>query len=634
MTWPSTWEEAKKRLAEAIGPGFEEREEQDSLVEWVSGIIEDGGIFVGQAGTGAGKSFGTLVPAIMSGKRVIYATGTKALQDQIVSKDLPLLAEHVFPDLSYAVMYGRSNYVCHARLSEVGSTASGEVVATFAENPGHSGLRSDFDFEFSDEDWRSITTTTENCPGTGACSFGKECRQGQALIKARQAQVVVANHSLVCLDGKMGGAIVGPADALIVDEVHELEEYATSAFTHRITEGTFRHMAQNLVPRFNDLMIEPDGALALQARLLDAAKTLFDSLPEGRLRQAWIVENSTPFENALFVLLDILSAIDVADHDVLLQMGTRVEARFSLWKKSVVSVAEALRELLMAPDHELVRRVEDDQQRKIRALITCPVSVASFLSESMWPRFGSSVLVSATSLVDGSADYLASRLGLSDYCYTDVGTPFDFASQSMLYVPSHIMDPSPRNRSVWEGQMVHEIKELLAASRGRALVLFTSYRQMKQVYDEVRRGLDFPVRCQGEAPLPSLTKWFREDTHGCLFGTRSLFTGLDVQGESLSLVIIDKLPFPVPTDPIFEARSEKVEADGGSSFKDLSIPMMSLPLQQAFGRLIRTRDDRGVVAILDPRLVTKGYGRSIRNSLPPATFTTSILDVVDFFQSA
>lgn len=646
---PRDWAGAQDLLRETM-PGFEERPEQNKLALAIERNISEGQTLIGQAGCGTGKSVAALVPAIASGERVVYSTATKALQSQIFTKDLPFLQGALFPDMKFAMLKGRSNYVCHARLQDMDSSSvKDRVLAAIDEgyinNDPISGERDSIGFDVDDQTWRSMTISSEDCPGRGTCPFGMECLHGRAVDEARESNVVVVNHALVMQDAAINiGSVIGEYKHLIVDEAHELEEYATSALTGRMSVASFTSMANNCHGRLRDLgfdfedVAEETNAMALTIPRL--AQAFFAGLPTDgkRIRQKWFVDNAD--EVGLIEIINaitpILRVFDRAMGKILsLDYGTidsKKRSTILAYRSRLANARRNLTDLVMKSDAEVVRFVDDSNGSK--NLMVVPVSVADRLPTMLWDALDSKSLISATLLVDGSADYIKSRLGVESDVDMDAGTPFDYSTQSMLYIPRGISEPTPAKRGQWEREIITQIENLVASSRGRALVLFTSTSAMNKAFSALTGRIDYPMRKQGDAPLSRLVDWFRDHNDAVLFGTRSLFTGLDVQGDSLSLVIIDKLPFPVPTEPVYEARAEDVKRRGGDDFGSLTIPMMALPLQQAFGRLIRTKSDRGVVAILDPRVVTKGYGKKILRSLPGARLVDSLGDVHHFFQNS
>lgn len=633
-----TFADAETKLAASL-PGYEPRPHQQRLARAIEGAIATKRHLIGEAGTGVGKSLAYLIPAILSGKRVVVATATKALQSQIATKDAPFLAEHLGIDFSFAVLKGRSNYLCRNRL--VAAEVADDVRAALSERASEedfSGEREDLGFDIDDRDWREVASNSDVCFELGCKSLADEhgrylCFAQQAKARAAAASVVVANHALLATDLLVrevsdGYAnLLGEYDVLVIDECHEFQEYVTSSLGGQISQGSFRTIAAWARNLGRDLDVEVDGVLTT---LLGAVDELWDNLEDGRLYPAHLL-GDPGFEVVAKASFELL---DTVDRMVGKAADERTDKRARTLLARVRTLADRWFRVVTAPPDEFVRWVETERARgrgEDRKVVRyAPIVVGPYLAEHLWPNC-TAILVSATVMVDNRADYVAGWLGLTDYDELDVGTPFDYHTQAMLYIPSHLPEPSQRTRQQWSVQMRETIVELVEASRGRALLLFTSYREMAACYDAIAHRLNYVSRKQGDAPHRVLYEWFAENTDSVLFATKSFFTGIDVAGESCSLVVLDKLPFAVPTDPMVEARCEAIERDGGNVFREFTIPEMVLPLKQGFGRLIRRSTDRGTVSILDPRLVKKGYGKTILRSLPPARRTETIDDVKGFF---
>lgn len=629
---PASFAEATVRLRDTL-PGYEERTEQTRLATAIEQSIQDGSILLAQAGTGTGKSLASLIPAILSGDTVVYSTASKALQSQIVEKDLPFLAEHLGVPFTFAMLQGRKNYLCRERLVNSDKVTPSDirpllsvVEASDASDVKIIGLRDDFG-SVDEATWSAVTVTSDDCLGK-ECLFYDNCYATLAKQKAAASNVVVVNHALLMSDTAVRVASGGAASilpgyvGLIVDEAHELEQYATNALAFELRPKsivTFAGDFATFVRRHATEWI--DEADDIRGKLATANESLFHLLGrhEGRLRHRWFVDNAEAFLSVNEALLDAKRVLDeiAIEFERTDFIERKLVTLLQRNAKRVDNLSSSVMGLLMKTDTEVVRFVESNNFGVV--LKSLPVRVGPWLAENLWPDC-TPVLLSATLFMGGSADYVIDRYGLDiaerEVRMVDAGTPFDYDKQLVLYVPGHISEPTPKLKAQWTDEMIPLVIELVKASRGRALLLFTSNAQMRDVHAKVARHIDYPVKKQGDEPTPALTRWFRETTDGVLFATRSFFTGIDIQGESLSLVVIDKLPFPVPTDPVIEARSEEVEARGLSAFGDYTVPIMTLTLLQAHGRLIRTKQDKGVVAILDPRLWTKGYGKTIMRALP------------------
>jgi ATP-dependent DNA helicase DinG len=634
-TAPRTWADATEVLRSTL-PNYEERPQQTRLAEAIEAAFDDGTPLIGQAGTGTGKSLAGLIPMILSGRPSYYSTGTKALQAQIMDKDLPFLREHLGINFRYAMLQGRSNYVCHARLLEnVGdpdTTAVREAVSADDEaNPMNFEItvRETLPFEVDDRTWRKVSISSDDCLRKDCPFYDNGCRAQYSKTLADTAHVVVVNHALVATDAKLyadtGGevSLLGAIDNMVIDEAHELESYVVNALEAKITLGTFRALAGFL--RTSARTLEMDDIDAELTEMLTAAEVLWEALPDdGRIRHARIIE----LIDTIQPLIESVRSLAALFGNVIADMLTSREQSLALIRsiRRLTNLHGKLEDFVLRRDSEVVRYVKVEDGHKI--LFVTPIEVGEWMATNMWTRY-TPVLMSATCLVAGEADFIAKATGVDNPTVIDVGSPFDFRTNSRLYVPSTIPNPSGATREAWAAAMYPQMARMINASQGRALLLFTSRSQMRDAFFTLRRMIDFPCKMQGDESNPRLTRWLRE-TGGVLFGTKSFFTGIDIQGDNLSLVIIDKLPFPVPTDPMVEAKTELCEQRGGNPFSELTIPEMTLPLMQAFGRLIRTMTDRGVVAIMDPRITGKGYGRKVSRSIP-APLTIDIGEVERFF---
>ena len=587
-----------------------------------------------------GKSLATLIPAILSGKRTVISTATKALQDQVANKDLPFLAEHLGVEFTHAILKGRSNYLCKASAYDP-KAESVLTISTIRErlvDPEFHGERDDLGFEIPNSDWLNLTVSGDECPGKSSCAWGGDCYAEAAKAKAQASDVVVINHAMLSIDtmlarGDSPGVMLGPYEVLIVDEAHELESYARNAWTTRLTQKTFEQLNSNVRtwtydntpddgPEMDDLL----GATAL------AVGELWSTFEEGRLRHGNVLEH----EDQWVGLIQALQLI--GERFSSWESRSRDEQQATRWgriRARIVSTIQRLVDIAIQGDNTLVRWIESEVSRRGQSTLTlksAPLELGKILNEGLWQHV-TPILVSATLEVEGSFAYPAKRVGLEGYTSLNVGTPFSFEDQALLYVPTNIPAPDQANRAAWSSMAIAEMRDLVRASKGRALLLFTSVSQMKTAYEALERFLPYQCLMQGQLPNKKLAEMFKEDVSSVLFATKSFFTGVDFQGDACSLVIIDKLPFPVPTEPLVSAQTELIEARGGNSFGEYVIPEMSLVLIQGFGRLIRTKSDRGVVAILDPRLAKKGYGKRILRSLPKAPLVSDLSAVEAFFGS-
>lgn len=460
-------------------------------------------------------------------------------------------------------------------------------------------------------------------------------------MRLLSARVVVVNHALFLTDLVLRNAtngsvsMIGNYQVVVFDEAHEIEDYAGNAFGSQFKEAGYRALVtecKNYAFRYDTGCLEKVDEAG--RHLNGAVVALWEGLEDGRIRQADLLANQddyvTMFE-ALQELSSALGPIPIYSPD-----NTESQKRLMRLGNRVLTTVRRFEAFITDSFSDTVRWVEIVKGGPLgpqKVLRSAPINVGAHLRPMLFEQEVTAVLASATLSVGGKFDYIASRLGIDDFDSVDVGTPFDYESQSMLYVPGHIADPT-REKAAWTSQAISETMQLVKASNGRALLLFTSLSQMRATYDLIADRLPFNCMKQGDKPNKVLAEEFMADTHSVLFAVKSFFTGVDFQGEACSLVVIDKLPFPVPTEPITEAKCEAIKKAGGSDFGDYTIPVMTLILKQGFGRLIRHRNDRGVVAILDPRLINKGYGKQILRSLPDAMLANNISDVEKFYEES
>ena len=601
-----------------------------------------------------GKSLAYLIPALLSGRRVIVSVTTKALQDQLVSTDLPFLSEHLGIDFRWALLKGRGNYLCMSRLGVANENdAPAEVLRAVWEAtqaPGFTGLREEIGIDVPDKVWSLIASESEDC-SSNKCK-PEECYAERARDVASRANVVIANHALFFTDLKIKTyglpGMLNEYDLVIFDEAHSLEEVAGNVLGGTLSEGTFasftskvRNWGHESADDEGDSLIEPITKVTV------AAKGLFSVLQPGRLRTGRLNELVEEFGEIYDAVDSTLAALKKSSYDRAKDPTRASKRRWALIRQCY-GLLDRMGEIIAAPADEVVRWVEAERRRTgetVMVIKTAPILVAPFLRKWLYSKTPT-VLVSATLAVKGKMSYIAGRLGIDTYASLDVGTPFDFSTQGRLYIPVTVNGsgsfPAPAGQNVaeWQAMATHEIHRLVTMSRGRALVLFTSIKHMKETEIALKQMPgDLAYRMQGERGVTNrdLVDWLKDHSTGgpgrVLLATKSFFTGIDIPGDALSMLIITKMPFPVPTEPLTEARCEAIEMAGGSSFADYTIPVMSLELQQGVGRLIRHRNDRGVAAILDPRLVNKSYGKAILRDLPPMPQTFSLGEVGDFFSS-
>ncbi len=603
-------------------PGFTPRRAQLAMAQRVARALENRAPLVVEAGTGTGKTFAYLVPALLSGRRVLISTGTRTLQDQLFNKDLPLVAGAIGRPAGVALLKGRSNYLCHYRLKQLDSQRSlpGTRDRTLARVQRWAGVTRSGDLaevpDLGDAHplWPQVTSTRENCLGNRCAEIGR-CHVVEARRRAIEADIVIVNHHLLLADLALKeegfGDLLGTADAVIIDEAHQIPDLATQFFGAR-----FGSRQVELLVRDTRLELAQAraGATALASELAVVEKGLaaLAEILRRTQRPDWLAAD-TPLADASRDLYEALRALAAALNEQGREAGiTQSAAR-------ATELAARLQEISQAEDHEGARSVELTQRGFSLSLL--PFDVAErFASLSAGTR-ASWIFTSATLSVGEDFAHFTSRLGLGEAETLAIPSPFDFESQALLYLPTRMPDPASAEHTP---AVVEAAMPLIEASAGGCFVLFTSHRALQRAAGLLKARwalMDLPLLVQGEAPREQLLRRFRESGSAVLLGTASFWEGVDVKGDALRLVIIEKLPFASPDDALTRARIEHLKASGGNPFREYQLPEAALALKQGVGRLIRSETDRGVIAICDPRLVDKPYGRVFRSCLPPMPVT-------------
>ena len=620
--------EALGRITAELPGGGEERPGQREMTEAVARSIADGTHLVAAAGTGTGKSLAYLVPAVLSGRRTVVATATKALQDQLAQKDLPFLAEHLDVDFDYAVLKGRSNYVCRQRLDEIETDttqlglegmadtdsvddAELEQIVDWVERTA-TGDRAELDFEPSGRTWASVSVGPSECPGARRCPKGDTCFAEDARQRAFAADVIVVNTHLYALDLVSDSGVLGEHEVAVIDEAHQLEDIVAGAAGFELTAGRLRRLAQTI----KSIIADED----LATGLADAGEELgleLEPLAGNRLLGADIDRDLARVLNRARDRADramhaLRKIPDDSGPDVVGRKLRALQAATHL----IVDIDLAL---------DLVDgRVAWVEGGRNPTLKVASIDVADVLSENL---FGTRTAVLTSATIPRN---LPGRIGLdrSEHELIDVGSPFDFAEAGLLYCAAHMPDP----RSDDFADALHaEIEALIMAAGGRTMALFTSWRRMEAARDYLLDRIPYALLAQGDAPKPALVERFLDDEESVLFATMSFWQGVDLPGRSLSCVIIDRLPFPRPDDPLLQARRERV---GPAAFRDIDLPRAAMLLAQGAGRLIRSTDDRGVVAVLDSRLATnRSYRWDLIDALPPLRRTKSRDEAIAFLRA-
>ncbi|WP_271395206.1 ATP-dependent DNA helicase [Neomicrococcus lactis] len=634
--------------------GGQERPGQHEMARKVIESFEQGGHLLVQAGTGTGKSLGYLVPSIYHSltaeKPIIISTATLALQSQIVGRDLPRLLKHLEPDLPREVdavlLKGRSNYVCQHKLEggypeepgdalfewvDGGAAAPHQAASPtsqlgqeivrlreWAENTD-TGDRDELIPGVSDKAWRQVSVSALECLGAQKCPVAEACFSEVARKKAAEADIVVTNHALLAISAFEGLAVLPEFDTVVIDEAHELQDRVTNSVTKPLSVAMIA-AAASAARKHAKVIVEP----------LERANRAFEA-SVSNVSDGLLIRGVT--EEQREALTMVREAARVVASDIKIDANA-ADGAIQMAKSQVLYVIEQAERLLEAsPQYDVVWAARPREfvpgsgyqtaaEDSPGVLYVAPLSVGIQLREGLFED-RTVVLTSATLAIGAAFDNAAGSLGLRgegapSWSGIDVGSPFDYAKQGVLYVAKHLDAPT---RDV-NPRTYDEIERLINASEGGTLALFSSRRAADEAAAELRKRVDYKILCQGESSMKALVEEFSENEATCLFGTMSLWQGVDVPGTSCRLVIIDRIPFPRPDEPLIKARSQDVDRRGGSGFMDVSVSSAAIKLAQGAGRLIRSSDDRGVVAILDSRLVSRRYGGFIKASLPPMWSTT------------
>ena len=637
---------------------YEYRTGQLQMAKAVEQALAERRHLIVEAGTGTGKTLAYLLPALRTGQRVIVSTGTKALQDQLYFRDVPFL-ETLIGDLRVCYMKGRANYLCRHKLvtlrnqpilsgldeidqyrqiSEWEKTTETGDRAELAGMPESSAL------------WAKLDARTEACLGS-SCPDYRRCFITEMRRKALESDIIIVNHHLFFADlsvkreaaGAPDAGILPEAAAVVFDEAHELEDVASSYFGISVSNIRFEELARDT----DALLRGKPGAESMPAltqQLRDRARIFFAGLPmNGDGRQPFnereqFLETSGDLYMAVRATLqrlesemDALTSVEEAPG--LKKRVARLRSEFEFLLESNASNMVYWMERRLhggSTSDKSTTRSAFRPQSRTTFLQATPIDVSELMSELVFEQISTVVLTSATLTVQGGFEHIRKRLGLTEARELVVPSHFKYGEQALLYLPPEM--PDPRDPEFPEAA-ARCIQRVLEITKGRAFCLFTSYAQMRALYERLLPVLNFPILLHGTAPRKALLEQFRSTPNAVLFGTSSFWQGVDVQGEALSCVIIDRLPFAVPSDPVIQARMKAIEEAGGKPFSDYQVPSAVLTLKQGFGRLIRSLEDRGVLVLLDPRVTRQRYGRTFLASLPPYRITASITDVEAFFEA-
>jgi len=642
--------ETKIRMKDVFGPGgfleksmgsdYEHRPGQLEMAEAVHDAFEAHHHAIVEAGTGTGKTLAYLIPAICSGRRVVISTATKSLQEQLYSKDIPFLQKHFAPNLKVAVMKGRANFLCVAKLHQMadqGLLKGMEELDAFRQIKDwakltETGDRAELTFLPDDSElWGRLDAHRDTCTGQKCPSFNP-CFVTGMHQRAKEADLIIVNHHLFFADLALKhddfGSILPEYSAVVFDEAHEIEDVASDYFGRQISNFRFEELARDADQTLRLLRLGTPALLRKTQRIRERSRAFFEAFParEGRYpfmraeRDAFIEQHREPYD----ALADSLKGMETE----FAAMAQKPEELLRVARRSF-ELRQELSFLFESNEKNFVYWFE--RRNKGVFLAATPIDVSQILRERLFEQFDTVVLTSATLTVGGRFDYIRQRLGLDHAKDKTLPPEFEYGEQALLYIPRKM--PDVRDAG-FAGKAADEIVQLLEVSQGRAFCLFTSYAQMNELYERVRTRVEFPLLLQGTAPKPVLLERFKNTAGAVLFATASFWQGVDVPGAQLSCVIVDRLPFAVPSDPVVAARVRALQEDGRNAFAEYQLPQAVLSLKQGFGRLIRTRTDRGILALLDNRIQRMAYGKIFVDSLPRYGKTHELAEVARFFQMA
>jgi ATP-dependent DNA helicase DinG len=617
-------------------PNYEFRAGQAEMAEAVESAIADKRHLIVEAGTGTGKTLAYLVPALLSGQRIVVSTGTKNLQEQLFFKDIPFLQEHFSRPLKVCYMKGRANYACRQKIydAEKEPVLAGleEVVDFHAitawEKTTEFGDRSEIkSLPEASSAWAKLDARSDLCTGQ-KCPNYERCFITLMHQRAMESDIIIVNHHLFFADLSLKdenyeGGILPEYHAVVFDEAHEIESVAGDYFGMSVSNYKLLDLRRDLSAVGRMKKFGTPELDRILERLEELTAQFFNLFGEGDRRVAFTGRDAFREDNEE-IYSDLLAALDLVGSHLKLIQNPPEEIQ-PLFRRAM-ELSMGLRFVMEEDDERYVYWME--KRGRGCFLQATPIDVSHFLAEKLFHKVDTIVLTSATLAVSGGFEFVEKRLGVENPRTLVVPGHFDYRKQALLYVPQEM--PEPRNPAFTKAA-ANEVTRILGHSRGRAFVLFTSYQQMRLVYDAVSFEIEYPTLLQGTAPRSALLDRFRSTPNCVLFATASFWQGVDVPGEQLSCVIIDKLPFAAPNDPVVNARIESIRKAGGNPFYDYQIPQAAIALKQGFGRLIRSKSDRGVLVLLDNRITKQRYGQVFFDSLPDYGFTTRLTDVEKFF---
>ena len=618
--------------------GFEARPGQVQMAQSIERGILEGMHTIVEAGTGVGKSLAYLIPAVRSGKKIVLSTGTIALQEQLVKKDIPLVERALDHSLRVTLLKGRGHYLCKQKYERMrserliaSSRTMGEMWNWAART--QTGDRAELAFVPPGDEWEQLDADADDCTGE-FCEHFRDCWFFKKRDEAKYADLIVVNHALFFLDLAVGGGLIPPYDVAVLDEAHQCERWATDALTATLSRATLGRMMRKMHRTYN-VPAAFDGEIDEGMRALESALAAVpgDRYPFAANENAW-----PALEHLRTTLYKLENWLYANWHSALkkrVENDAEAERRRDLAMRAVLAHQSAIDRIEMPPDEAIawVERGERDGRYEVNS---APFDVAAFLRMALFNRVQSVVLTSATLSVplgqaqDDSSQFtfLKRALGVDEAQELVAPSPFDYERQARLYIAPPQLNPKAND---FARKAAPIVEECLDRCCGRAFVLFTSYARLREVYALIRDRLPFPVKLQGELPRAHLLQWFRKTPNAVLFATGTFWEGIDVVGDALSCVIIDRLPFPSPSDPLVAARVRALESRGLDGFEHYMIPAAIVRLKQGFGRLIRSTTDMGLVALLDGRAASTRYGETILRALPPARRITHLDEITEFF---
>jgi ATP-dependent DNA helicase DinG len=616
--------------------GYEHRPAQLEMAEAVHDAFSHHHHAIVEAGTGTGKTLAYLLPAICSGRRVVISTATKSLQEQLYQKDVPFLQKHFAPELRVAVMKGRANFLCRTKVHAMADQPmlrGMEEVDAFRQirewaKLTETGDRSELTFLPDDSElWSRIDARRDTCTGQ-KCPEYNQCFVTAMHQRAKDADLIIVNHHLFFADLALKhddfGSILPEYSAVVFDEAHEMEDVASDYFGQQISNYRFEELARDADQALRLTHQSTPALLRRTQRIREKNRNFFDAFGprDGRFpfsrneREAFLEQNREAYDS----LLNALKAMETE----FAALRQKPEELLRVARRSF-EIRQEFSSLMESNEKNCVYWYE--RRNKGVFLAATPIDVSQILREKLFESFDTIVLTSATLTVGNRFEYIRQRLGLDHSKENALAPEFDYANQALLYLPQRV--PDVRDPG-FAAQAAEEIVKLLELSQGRAFCLFTSYSQMNDLCERVKNRVDFPIFLQGTAPRSALLERFKNTPSAVLFATSSFWQGVDVPGDQLSCVIVDRLPFAVPSDPIVAARVRALEEEGRNPFSEFQVPQAVLALKQGFGRLIRAKTDRGVLALLDTRISRMPYGRIFLGSLPPYRTTQDLADVGKF----